>query len=237
MTGPTVQPELFSILLNFWCHQYALIADIEKMYRQIMINEEHRDLQRILWRTESSSPIRHFRLNTVTYGTSSAPFLATRQVAEDSHNKFPQISKIIVLIKYKCIMQNIWEKGVAWDGDIPNELFDEFLLHISNIQMLNHINIDRWVLVSKPIDVQMHVFCDASEKAYGAYSMVTLHWILGQPNRWTTFVANRVAEIQKITVPSQCKHISSVDNPADVVSRGISPELLIDNHIWWHGPT
>ena len=31
-------------------------------------------------------------------------------------------------------------------------------------------------------------------------------------------------------------HVKSADNPADVASRGIDPDLLSDHELWWHGP-
>ena len=55
-----------------------MTADIEKMYRQVLIDEADRNFQLILWREKQSDNIEIFRLNTVTYGTSSAPFLAIR---------------------------------------------------------------------------------------------------------------------------------------------------------------
>lgn len=31
------------------------------------------------------------------------------------------------------------------------------------------------------------------------------------------------------------KHVDSVDNPADIASRGCPPSELIGNELWWHG--
>lgn len=73
LVGPVVQDDLFSILLRFRYNAFVVTGDIEKMYRQI-----ERHLQLILWRDKSTQPIKIFQLNTVTYGTASAPFLSTR---------------------------------------------------------------------------------------------------------------------------------------------------------------
>ncbi|XP_037957049.1 uncharacterized protein LOC119686867 [Teleopsis dalmanni] len=78
MVGPTVQEELYSILLRFRMHKYAMTADITKMYRQIEVDEADRNFQLILWREKPTDQISVYKLNTVTYGTSPAPFLATR---------------------------------------------------------------------------------------------------------------------------------------------------------------
>lgn len=98
MIGPVVQDSLLSILIRFRKHPVAFTADIEKMYRQILINPKQRDLQRIVFRTHPSLPIRDYRLNTVTYGTASAPYLATRclkQLANDSAVSHPLASPIL----------------------------------------------------------------------------------------------------------------------------------------------
>lgn len=42
--GPPVQPELLSTVLRFHIYRYALVADIEKMYRQIRISPADCDL-------------------------------------------------------------------------------------------------------------------------------------------------------------------------------------------------
>lgn len=52
------------------------------MYRQILVHPDDRDYQRILWRFSATSPIEEYRLCTVTYGTSVAPFQALRTVRE-----------------------------------------------------------------------------------------------------------------------------------------------------------
>lgn len=99
LVGPTVQSDLVSTLIRFRQHKYVLSADIAKMYRQILVNPKDRRFQRILWRSDPQSPIEEFELNTVTYGTASAPFLATRVLQEiglKCAQTFPEISRIII---------------------------------------------------------------------------------------------------------------------------------------------
>lgn len=80
--GFTVQPDLFDILCRFRSFKYALTADIQKMYRKIRINPSQTFLQNILWRNDPSEPLQCIELLTVTYGTNSAPYLATRVLNE-----------------------------------------------------------------------------------------------------------------------------------------------------------
>ena len=93
--GPNIQDDVFSLLVRFRSHPYAVTADIEKMYRQINLHPSDRKFQKILWREDDRQPIKVFTLNTITYGTSSASFLATRslkQLADDEISTFPNAS-------------------------------------------------------------------------------------------------------------------------------------------------
>lgn len=85
MTGPTLQADLFSILLRFRNFRYAFSTDIVKMYRQIAINPVDYDFQRIFWREGQSQEKSEYHLTTVTYGTSPASFLATRCLFQLTH--------------------------------------------------------------------------------------------------------------------------------------------------------
>ncbi|XP_032690711.1 uncharacterized protein LOC116853661 [Odontomachus brunneus] len=67
-------------------------------------------------------------------------------------------------------------------------------------------------------------------------STVALGWIRGHPARWTTFVANRVAEVQQLLPDARWRHVASGDNPADCASRGLAPRDLMAHSLWWSGP-
>ncbi|RVE41594.1 hypothetical protein evm_013754 [Chilo suppressalis] len=66
MTGPPLQSDLFALLLRFRQYQYVACADIEKMFRQVLVQEDQRNLQMILWRESPSEPLSAYQLNTVT---------------------------------------------------------------------------------------------------------------------------------------------------------------------------
>jgi hypothetical protein len=67
-------------------------------------------------------------------------------------------------------------------------------------------------------------------------SMVTLEWISQPAYMWQTFVANRVAEIQKLVEPTCWRHVPGKQNPADLCSRGCSAKSLVESNVWWDGP-
>ncbi|XP_029165899.1 uncharacterized protein LOC114936760 [Nylanderia fulva] len=79
-----------------WCYVY--MTDIQKMFRQILVDPIDTDFQRILWRPNIDSPIKSFRLLTVTYGLASSPYLALRvllQLAKDEGCSFPKAVSIL----------------------------------------------------------------------------------------------------------------------------------------------
>ncbi|XP_062704143.1 uncharacterized protein LOC134286534 [Aedes albopictus] len=78
MVGPVVQDDLHSIALRFRFWRYAIVADVAKMYRMVKVCPADHLLQCILWRPSSDDPVKAYKLTTVTYGTSSAPYLATK---------------------------------------------------------------------------------------------------------------------------------------------------------------
>ncbi|XP_044588714.1 uncharacterized protein LOC123267892 [Cotesia glomerata] len=96
LTGPTIQDNLFTILLRFRTFIYAMTSDIAQMYRQICIHPDHHKFQRILYYHNNN--ISTFELKRVTFGVSAAPFLAIRtvnQLADEESHNFPIASKIL----------------------------------------------------------------------------------------------------------------------------------------------
>ncbi|XP_055711438.1 uncharacterized protein LOC129806693 [Phlebotomus papatasi] len=97
--GPPLQDDLLVLLQRFRTHQVALSADVEKMYRQVLVSEADRDFQRVFWRQAPTEKVQTYRLKTVTYGTSCAPYLAKKvlqQIAHDYRSEFPEASQAIL---------------------------------------------------------------------------------------------------------------------------------------------
>nr|CAH7728997.1 unnamed protein product [Callosobruchus chinensis] len=287
LVGPKLQDDLFDILIRFRKHNVVLVADIEKMYRQVAIEKNQRDLQRIVWRNSPSEEIGYFRLTTVTYGTSSAPYLAVRclqQVAHENRHTYPQASETIltdfyvddlisgsdtvesakclkkdlthllsaygfplrkwlsnspevlepedeanspiyhvidcethkmlgvhwcaktdtlnysvnpddfnlsrvtkrtilsavstifdplgtitpITIKAKLLIQELWKAQVGWDSPIPQSVAQMWNDFIQNLAQLNAFSLPHQVTVRNACQTELHAFCDASQKAYGA---------------------------------------------------------------------
>ncbi|XP_011860279.1 PREDICTED: uncharacterized protein LOC105557609 [Vollenhovia emeryi] len=93
LAGKKLQSELWVTLSRWRLFKYVFTTDIVKMFRQILVHQDDTDLQRILWRSDPSKEVQDYRLQTVVYGTASAPYLALRtllQLAEDEGPRFPR---------------------------------------------------------------------------------------------------------------------------------------------------
>ena len=60
-------------------------------------------------------------------------------------------------------------------------------------------------------------------------------WVKGDPARWNTFVANRVAQIQRDWPEISWNHVSGPENPADLATRYKLHDLQ-NLDFWWTGP-
>ena len=67
-------------------------------------------------------------------------------------------------------------------------------------------------------------------------SQVVLAWLQGRPGSWHTFVANRVSQILTLHPDARWGHVRSAANPADLATRGVTPEQLLHSELWWSGP-
>lgn len=97
LVGPQLQCDLASTLLRWRKYRFAFTADVEKMYRQILVHPADQHFQCIMWRDSPQKPIVEYVLQTVTYGTSCAPHLAVRtlqQLAIDHQAEYPNASKV-----------------------------------------------------------------------------------------------------------------------------------------------
>ena len=65
--------------------------------------------------------------------------------------------------------------------------------------------------------------------------MIVLALVHASPDRWKMFVANRVTEIQSLS-RGDWNHVPSEENPADILSRGMSASSLQNSTLWWTGP-
>ncbi|XP_072375597.1 uncharacterized protein, partial [Diabrotica undecimpunctata] len=191
---------------------FVITADIEKMYRQVMINPKERSLQRIFWRSNPNEELEIDELNTVTYGTASAPFLAIRCIMELALNcegNSPDLSQIIkndiyvddLITGADSIQEALWLERLSWDESVPQPLHGEWLKFKSEIPKLNSLIIPRHVTLPNVRSIELHGFSDASERAYGACIYVRSITRTNQVSVRLLCAKSKVSPLKTITIP------------------------------------
>ncbi|XP_033200231.1 uncharacterized protein LOC117162465 [Bombus vancouverensis nearcticus] len=206
-----------------------------------------------------------------------------------------------VIVRAKMLLQRLWTLKIGWDESLPADVHTEWSKYYAQLPLLNNVKFPRKTIIKTTAEIELHGFCDASERAYGACvylrtitpdghvwtrlltvkskvvplksqtiprlelsraplltslattvlqtlprnisrtdywtdTTIVLHWINTSPHTLKIFVANRVTEIQQKTHTSDWRRIPTTDNPADLISRGQSPEDFLRPTIWQHGP-
>lgn len=98
MKGKKMSHDIFNVLSGFRLYKVALCADLKMMYRQIILNEEHRKYVHIIYRFSLDEPVQEFCLNTVTYGLKPSSFLSQNvlcKLNEDEGHDFPLASLVL----------------------------------------------------------------------------------------------------------------------------------------------
>ncbi|GFU59450.1 DUF1758 domain-containing protein [Trichonephila clavipes] len=119
LNGGIIQQDLFSIVSRFRKHEYAFSADIKKMYRQILVDPNQRDLQRIMWKTSADAPVKTYKLATGHRAPQGgAPHTlrntALRALADVEKAEFPDAADVIC---YDSYMDDILSGKSTLEGE------------------------------------------------------------------------------------------------------------------------
>ena len=112
----------------------------------------------------------------------------------------------------------------------------------SRVAPLKTVSIPRLELTASVVAVRLHqtivreLNIPEIQAFFWTDSEIVLRYINNAKTRFKTFVANRLAIIHDVTVPSQWKYVPSSLNPAALASRGISPDRITDLEKWSSGP-
>lgn len=109
------------------------------------------------------------------------------------------LSPIVILAK--LLMQQLWEEKISWDEGIPPYLLTKWNSFTNSLTHIQNIQIPRWISFSPAHHVQIHGFCDASEKAY--CGVVYIRTVDGSGNISSHLLAakTRVAPLKRKTIP------------------------------------
>jgi hypothetical protein len=172
------------------------------------------------------------------------------------HQTIPQLSQIKINRKVICSKATSLQLHGFSDSseraygaciymrstDVNNKTTCELLCSNSKVAPLKQLTIPRLELCAAALLAKLYkktvqalnITIDASY--LWTDSSIALTWIQGPPNKWKTFVGNRVAAIQESTTSATWRHVPSQSNPADLISRGVDPTTLSSLTLWWKGP-
>lgn len=125
--------------------------------------------------------------------------------------------------------------------EVDGEVHVNLLYAKTKVAPLKKVSIPRLepmaaVMLSKIMDHLKSVLqFSTAHYFYWTDSQIVLAWIRDVPHKRTVFVANRITEIQTLTSRSHWRYIDTKNNPADLGTRGISPEDLPQSNLWWKG--
>lgn len=228
LVGPTVQQGLFEILIRYRKHQFVFSADIEKMYRQVLVRKEDTDFQRILWRESPELPLQQYRLLTVTYGTSSAPFLATYSltyVANELCNRHPSTAEIL--------------KSDIYVDDLitgANTLNDALMLRNELIDILDSVGfkLRKWSanhpqLLDKIVDTNFQTMDREFTTGETVVSILGLYY---QPSRDVFKFRISIPATTAATKRSLLSESSRIFDPLGWLSPVMIPIKIMFQHLW-----
>ena len=100
LVGPDLTNNLNGVLIRFRQHPIAVICDIEKMFYQFYIRQEHRNFLCFLWWEDgdTSKDAVVYRMNVHLFGAASSPGCANygfKYLAKQNEEDFPLASKFI----------------------------------------------------------------------------------------------------------------------------------------------
>ena len=111
--------------------------------------------------------------------------MTKRQMLSDIAKTFDPLGWLSpVTMLLKSMMQRAWQRNVDWDQKLPTEIDVSYRTWRKNLHSLKEIKSQRFVPSEEQQEsLELHVFCDASEKAYAAcvYVVSTNNRVRGIP--------------------------------------------------------
>ncbi|XP_041451321.1 uncharacterized protein LOC121404964 [Drosophila obscura] len=128
------------------------------------------------------------------------------------------------VIQAKMFMQEIWPRELGWDDVLPSDLSQTWETFLKSFPAIQDIRIPRWLHVCPMAKVQIHGFCDASQRAYGAAIYIRVERPHGIVCALLT-AKTRVAPVKTVSLPrlELCGAVLLTE-----LSEAIIPQLPLD---------
>ena len=106
------------------------------------------------------------------------------------------------ILTAKLMVQQPWKFGCVWDSEVPPEILSKSTVWLSNVKNLSQISVLRCYFNSDSTvtEMQLHIFCDASEIAYGSVAYLRVSFKDGSHHVVVVMTKSRLAPIKTITL-------------------------------------
>ena len=185
----------FSFQMGKWASNSEVLRDI-----WISSCTKTKDVTQVLgvnWDTRSDTLLIDHR--SVLEKAQAGPFTKRRLLQAISRFYDPMGLMSPVLITGKLIFQETWCRGV-WDEILPDDLGRRWQTWAAALPRLEDMHIPRWVGSIENEPGNIHVFCDASDKAYGAALYIRSVNTKGYLVRLECS-KSRLAPLKRVTLP------------------------------------
>ncbi|XP_064470081.1 uncharacterized protein LOC135384827 [Ornithodoros turicata] len=124
------------------------------------------------------------------------------QTASRVYDPLGYIAPFVITIK--ILLQRIWLSKIQWDDRLPEDLMGTWLSWCQEVPLISRISIPRTLSDSASIAAAsktLHVFCDASPKAYGAVVYLVTERDKAHSEASLLLAKSRVAPVKHVSLP------------------------------------
>ena len=103
----------------------------------------------------------------------------------------------------KCLLQDLCALDLSWDDEIPDEQKKKWCTWLDQLPCLQRVSFPR-CLMPKDFqlkEMQLHIFCDASELGFGAVGYLRLISETNEVHCSFVMAKSRVTLLRKRTIP------------------------------------
>ncbi|XP_052749744.1 uncharacterized protein LOC128200404 [Galleria mellonella] len=111
---------------------------------------------------------------------------------------------LYVTVKGRILLQNIWKSKISWDDEIESTSFKEWQLWLLELQKVSDFRLPRWLftdMCDKQADLELHIFCDASSKAYASVAYLRVKMSDGSWHVAFVLARAHVAPLKVMSIP------------------------------------
>ena len=126
-----------------------------------------------------------------------------RGVASDVAKTFDVLGWLSpVILCMKLLYRKLWQLGLDWDQEVPNELKEEHKTWRNNLCLLAGIRLPRYYFTSSnPQNVTLQGFSDASKDAFAAVVYIRATYASGPPSIALVISKTKVALLEGRSIP------------------------------------